>query len=166
MSRYFVYSSLRGFPFLWWHIQMLNCLYIHVMTSNNRIIDAGGVHCSFSCVCSFEWSLGCCRPCGCKESDTTELLNWTYQESVQFALDLSKKRRSPGGGHGDPLQYSCLGNPMDTGAWRATVRGVTKSQTQLKRLSMLTKLFVREIWLQIFSSSAFLLFTEPCIFLW
>ena len=34
--------------------------------------------------------------------------------------------RSPGGGNGNPLQYSCLGNPMDRGAWRATVRGVTK----------------------------------------
>ena len=37
--------------------------------------------------------------------------------------------RSPGGGHGNPLQYSCLGNPMDRGAWWATVHGVTKSQT-------------------------------------
>ena len=33
--------------------------------------------------------------------------------------------RSPGGGHGNPLQYSCLGNPMDRGAWWATVHGVT-----------------------------------------
>ena len=37
--------------------------------------------------------------------------------------------RSPGRGHGDPLQYSCLGNPMDRGAWRATVHVVTKSWT-------------------------------------
>ena len=36
---------------------------------------------------------------------------------------------SPGEGNGDPLQYSCLGNPMDKGAWWATVHGVTKSQT-------------------------------------
>ena len=35
--------------------------------------------------------------------------------------------RSPGGGHGNPLQYSCLENPMDRGAWRATVQGVAKS---------------------------------------
>ena len=34
--------------------------------------------------------------------------------------------RSPGGGNGNPLQYSCLGNPMDRGAWWATVHGVTK----------------------------------------
>ena len=37
--------------------------------------------------------------------------------------------RSPGGRHGNPLQYSCLENPMDRGAWWATVHGVTKSQT-------------------------------------
>ena len=37
--------------------------------------------------------------------------------------------RSPGGGHGSPLQYSCLENPMDRGAWWATVRRVTKSRT-------------------------------------
>ena len=35
-------------------------------------------------------------------------------------------RRSFGGGNGNPLQYSCLGNPMDRGAWRATVHGVAK----------------------------------------
>ena len=40
--------------------------------------------------------------------------------------------RSPGEGHGNPLQYSCLGNPMDRGAWQATVHGVAKSWTQLK----------------------------------
>ena len=43
--------------------------------------------------------------------------------------------RSPGGGHGNPLQYSCLQNPMDRGAWWTTVHGVTKSQTWLKWLS-------------------------------
>ena len=37
--------------------------------------------------------------------------------------------RSSGGGHGNPLQYSCLKNPMDRGAWQATVHKVTKSRT-------------------------------------
>ena len=37
--------------------------------------------------------------------------------------------RSPGEENGKPLQYSCLGNPMDRGAWRATVHGIEKSQT-------------------------------------
>ena len=49
--------------------------------------------------------------------------------------------RSPGGEHGNPLQYSCLENPMDTGACRAIVHGVTRSRTRLKRLSMLTFTF-------------------------
>ena len=37
--------------------------------------------------------------------------------------------RSPGGGNGNPLQYSCLENSMDRGAWRAAAHGVAKSQT-------------------------------------
>ena len=37
--------------------------------------------------------------------------------------------RSPGGGHGHPFRYSCLGNPMDRGAWQAKVHGVTESRT-------------------------------------
>ena len=37
--------------------------------------------------------------------------------------------RSPGGGHGNPLQYSCLEDSMDRGAWQATVHGVAKSRT-------------------------------------
>ena len=41
--------------------------------------------------------------------------------------------RPPGGGNGSPLQCSCLENPMDRAAWRATVHGVAKSQTRLKR---------------------------------
>ena len=39
--------------------------------------------------------------------------------------------RSPGEGNGNPLQYSCLENPLDGGAWQATVHGVSKSRTQL-----------------------------------
>ena len=44
---------------------------------------------------------------------------------------ISGSGRFPGEGNGDPLQYSCLEHPMDRGAWRATVHGVAKSQTQL-----------------------------------
>ena len=42
--------------------------------------------------------------------------------------------RSPAGGHGNPLQHSCLENPMDRGAWRATVHGVIKCRPRLKQL--------------------------------
>ena len=40
--------------------------------------------------------------------------------------------RFPGGGHGNPLQYSCLENPMDRGAWRATVHRVVQGRAGLK----------------------------------
>ena len=56
------------------------------------------------------------------------------KESACNAGDLGlipRSGRSPGEGNGNPLQYSCLENPMDRGAWWATVYGVTKSQTRL-----------------------------------
>ena len=56
------------------------------------------------------------------------------KESAFNAADLGLKsgsERSPGEGNGNPLQYSCLQNPMDRGAWGATVRGVAKSWTRL-----------------------------------
>ena len=45
--------------------------------------------------------------------------------------------RPPGGGNGNPLQSSCLGKPMDRGAWWATIHGVTKSQTHLSNCACL-----------------------------
>ena len=54
--------------------------------------------------------------------------------------------RYQGGGHGNPLQYSCLENPMDRGAWQATVHRVTQSQTQLKQLSRHTLLLLYYIY--------------------
>ena len=48
--------------------------------------------------------------------------------------------RSPGEGNGNPLQYSCLENPMDEGAWWATVHGVAKSQTRLSDFTSLQKI--------------------------
>ena len=46
---------------------------------------------------------------------------------VRYMDSIPGSRRSPGGGHGNPLQYSCLENPMDRGAWWATVHGVAES---------------------------------------
>ena len=68
-------------------------------------------------------SLVGCSPWGCKESDTTEQLH--------FHFSLSRI----GEGNGNPLQYSCLENPRDGGAWWAAVCGVAQSRTRLKRLS-------------------------------
>ena len=47
--------------------------------------------------------------------------------------------RSPGGENGNPLYYSCLGNPIDRGAWQATVHGVAKSQTPVSADAHATK---------------------------
>ena len=57
-----------------------------------------------------------------------------HKESAGNAGDLGSVhgwRRSPGEGNGYPLQYSCLENPMDRGAWQATVHGVAKTQIRL-----------------------------------
>ena len=48
---------------------------------------------------------------------------------VRDAGSIPGSGRSPGEGQGNPLQYSCLENPMDPGAWRAAVHGVTESDT-------------------------------------
>ena len=55
---------------------------------------------------------------------------------------ISGSGRSPGGGNGNPLQYSCLEKPTDRGAWQALVHRITKSQTQLKWLSMTARFFI------------------------
>ena len=53
------------------------------------------------------------------------------QEMAGDACLIPRSGRSPGERNGNPLQYSCLGNPKDRGTWRATVRGVSKSWTRL-----------------------------------
>ena len=53
--------------------------------------------------------------------------------------------RSPGEGNGNPLQYSCLENPMDRGAWRAAVHGVEKSRTRLSMQAQLSTWYKQRI---------------------
>ena len=65
--------------------------------------------------------------------------------------------RSPGEGNGNPLQYSCLENPMDRGPWGATIHGVAKSQTQLSNFSVCVCPFLNELPCKI------LLLTSTCI---
>ena len=55
---------------------------------------------------------------------------------VRDAGSIPGSGRSPGGGHGNPLRYSCLENPMDRGAWQAILHRLVKSWIQLKRLSI------------------------------
>ena len=64
-----------------------------------------------------------CSPWGRTESDSTERLHFHFSLSCI------------GEGNGNPLQYSCLENPRDEGAWWAAVYGVAQSLTLLKRLS-------------------------------
>ena len=68
-------------------------------------------------------SLVGCSPWGRQESDTTERLPFHFSLSCI------------GEGYGNPLQYSCLENPRDRGAWWAAVYGVAQSRTRLMRLS-------------------------------
>ena len=94
------------------------------------------------------------------ESDTTEQPNTLTQvlsglpdgsvvkslPAVKEALEMQIQswwRRSPGGGNGNPLQYPRLENPGNRGAWQATVFGITKSQTWLKRQNMHTQVLSR-----------------------
>ena len=87
-------------------------------------------------------SLVGCSPLGHKELDTTERLSTAQQHSPPGKMRIHPEiredkealygwGRSPGEGNGYPLQYSCLENSMDRGAWRATVHGVAKSWAQL-----------------------------------
>ena len=59
---------------------------------------------------------------------------WRCRRCRRCEFD-SESGRSSGEGNGNPLQYSCLGNPTDRGAWLAAVHRVAKSRTQLKQLS-------------------------------
>ena len=103
----------------WW----VNCLSFFL--SNTYILEkAMAPHSS-----TLAWkihgrrSLVGCSPWGREESDTTERLHFHFSLSCI------------GEGNGNPLQYSCLENPRDSGAWRAAIYGVAQSRTRLKRLS-------------------------------
>ena len=58
---------------------------------------------------------------------------------------ISGSESSPGGGNGNPLQYPCLENPMDGGAWQATAHGVAKSRTQLSDFTFFLSVFNRNL---------------------
>ena len=58
-----------------------------------------------------------------------------YAGDVGDTGSIPESGRAPEGGHSNPLQYSCLENPMDRGAWQVKVHGVTKSLIRVRRLS-------------------------------
>ena len=69
--------------------------------------------------------------------------------------------RCPGGGHDNPLQYSCLENSMDRGGWQATVHRVAKSWTQLKWLS--TAQSFKDLFKEDGAKTQFSSFLEPSL---
>ena len=86
-------------------------------------------------------------PVKCKQNSVIGV-NWGFpggsdgKASACNAGDLGSipgSGRSPGAGNGNPLQYCCLENSMDGGAWWATVHGVAKSQTQLSDFTSLIR---------------------------
>ena len=80
------------------------------------------------------------------------------QELQETRVSIPGSGRPPGEGNGNPLQCSCLENPMDRGAWQATVHGVTKSWTRLQWL--ITRVWANFLKCFLFSSE-FLLFSSP-----
>ena len=72
-------------------------------------------------------------------------LRW-HPHNGYYCKALSRSRTLFGEGNGTPLQYSCLENPMDGGAWCATVHRAAKSQTRPKQPSMLAKLYLSTNW--------------------
>ena len=76
------------------------------------------------------------RPCETLGALHVALVVMNLPASAGDFRDMRLIRKIPGGRHGNPLQYSCLENPMDRGAWRATVRRIAESWTWLKWLIM------------------------------
>jgi len=93
-------------------------------------------------------SLVGCSPLGCKELGTTERFHFHFSLSCI------------GEGNGNPLQYSCLENPRDGGAWWAAIYGVAQSWTRLQRRSSSSSSTLSDIWFaNIFFHSGGCLFT-------
>ena len=69
-----------------------------------------------------------------KASVTLQVAQWVKESTcnTRDAGSIPGLGRYPGGGHGNPLQYSCLENPMDRGAWQARVHRLTENQMLLK----------------------------------
>ena len=66
-------------------------------------------------------------------------------EDIRDEGSIPRMGRSPGGRHGNPFLYSCLENSMDRGPWQASVHRFAKTQTQLKRLSVLAHNMLNKI---------------------
>ena len=116
----------------WWSVPPLK-------TSHSIPSEGGGSMCGWwlmNCRHQESWDLSCdlviCPVCWQLELCMGFLGGSVMKNPPASAGNLGpipELGRSPGEGNGNPLQYSCLGNPIDRGAWQATVRGVAKGRT-------------------------------------
>ena len=83
---------------------------------------------------ALEYSEGVTALCTCLDFPGVSVVK-NLRANTGDAGSVPGSGRSPEGGHGHPLQYSCLENSMDREAWRATVHGVTKESDMTKRLN-------------------------------
>ena len=97
------------------------------------------------------------------QNSTDWVVKWAYQvvlvvknlpanaRDIRDARWIPGSTRSPGGGHGNPLQYSYLEKPMDRGAWQPIVHRVLKSATQLKWLSTCKQWYLTPCFPRVFA---------------
>ena len=104
---------------------LVTCLIKPVSNTNVRMLI---LSIRLKCVSSMNLDLERCSTSPTLGSQTVKNLP-AVQETWVWSLD---REDSPGEENGNPLQYSCVENSMDRGAWRAAVHGVAKSQTRLK----------------------------------
>ena len=153
-------SDLPTCFLLWFHSLHQPCYHMPSIASYLILQLSLSIHPAQRC-CTVEWSspdINSIMPCPCSKTPHWSLiLIWSdlislsglsaslplslgfpggsdCKESTCSAGDQGSNPglgRSPGEGNGCPLQYSCLKNPIDRGAWQATVHGVANSQTQL-----------------------------------
>ena len=93
------------------------------------------------CCCFYTFYLIVCHKWASQVALVVKNLPANSRDTRDAGL-IPESGRSPGGGNGNPLQYSCLENPIDRGAWQATVHEVAKSRTRPKWLSTCHKLHV------------------------
>ena len=90
---------------------------------------------------------------------SSELTKIASARDLRASGSIPALERYPGGGHGSPLQCSCLKNPIDRGSWQVTVYRVTRSWTWLRRHSMHTYVIfnIHQIWLVVDAWKNFLI---------
>ena len=109
------------------NIQLLVCMLPKVKSVSHSVVS------------NSLWSMDCSLPNSSVHGILwARILEWlaiTFPSGSFWPRDWTQVSCIAGEGNGNPLQYSCLENPMDGGAWWAAIYGIAQSQTQLKQLS-------------------------------